>query len=76
MPSNSEDVWSPSVLIGARDEEAENNREAARLLTRAGAPVLLEIDEGLGHAFPKERDRELRRALDFVLRKVVPGSPP
>ncbi|MEO6324134.1 MAG: hypothetical protein ABIT01_14220, partial [Thermoanaerobaculia bacterium] len=58
-----------ALLIGALDEEAENNRRVAKLLERAGARVMLKIYDRLGHAFPKDRDRELRRALDFAFGK-------
>ena len=54
-------------MNGAKDREAQNNREAAAALRDAGGVVEIRIYEGIGHAFPNHREGELRRALAFVL---------
>ncbi len=56
-----------AILNGARDEEAANNRRGAAALRAAGGKVKLEIYDGVGHAFPPDRDRELGAALRFLL---------
>lgn len=56
-----------AILNGERDEEAANNRRGAGALRAAGGKVKLEIYPGLGHAFPPDRDRELKAALRFLL---------
>lgn len=56
-----------AILNGALDEEAGNNRKAARLLEAAGSRVTLKIYDGLGHDIPKDRRTELSSALRFVL---------
>jgi phospholipase/carboxylesterase len=56
-----------AILNGARDEEAANNRRAAAALRAAGGKVKLEIYDGVGHAFPPDRERELTAALRFLL---------
>jgi predicted esterase len=56
-----------AILNGALDEEAGNNRKAARLLEAAGTRVFLKIYDGLGHDIPKDRRAELSSALRFVL---------
>lgn len=57
-----------AILNGAGDSAADNNREAARRLESIGVPVLLKLYDGLGHSFPrKDRDEELRKALEFTL---------
>jgi len=55
------------IMNGALDEEADNNRDAARRLEAIGAPVELRIYEGVGHALPRNRQEEIREALRFVL---------
>jgi predicted esterase len=55
------------IMVGAEDRVVESNREAARDLAGAGAPTELAVYEGVGHAFPRNRDAELRKALRFVL---------
>ena len=57
-----------AILNGERDEEAVNNRHAAEVLRAAGGKVKLEIYPGLGHSFPPDHERELRDALEFLLR--------
>jgi predicted esterase len=57
-----------AILNGERDEEAGNNRHAAKALRAAGGKVKLEIYPGLGHSFPPDHERELRAALEFLLR--------
>ena len=55
------------ILNGALDRDAINNRHAANLLKAAGAATRINIYEGVGHAFPPNRDDVLREALRFVL---------
>ena len=56
------------IMNGAKDEEADNNRGAAKRLEAIDVPVLLRIYENVGHAFPPDREHELERALEFVLK--------
>ena len=56
-----------AILNGADDAEVENNRTAARLLSRIGVPVRLRLYPGIGHAYPRDADAELRGAARFVL---------
>ena len=56
-----------AILNGADDAEAENNRTATRLFNRVGVPVRFRLYPGVGHAFPRDRDLELRSAGRFVL---------
>ena len=55
------------IMNGALDAEAQNNRHVASALQSAGAMVELRIYDGIGHAFPRNRDAELRDAIRFVL---------
>lgn len=55
------------IMNGALDEEADNNRDAARRLKAIGTPVEIRIYEGVGHALPRNREEEIRDALRFVL---------
>lgn len=56
-----------ALLTGEHDEGAASNREFENLLKTRGVAVNLEIYKGLGHAFPRARDRELKEAVKFVL---------
>ena len=55
------------VMVGANDAVLPDNRRAASALEKLGLPFKLNEYEGVGHDFPKERDVELRKALDYVL---------
>ncbi len=56
-----------AILNGAGDSAADNNREAATLLESVGSPVLLKLFEGMGHSYPKDREVELKKAIEFVM---------
>ena len=55
------------LLIGAEDEYVETMREMKAALEARDAEVRLEVYEGLDHAFPTDREAELREALTFAL---------
>lgn len=55
-------------MVGEQDRSWEATRLAATALRSAEVDVHVEVYPGLGHAFPPERTRELREALDHVLR--------
>ena len=55
-------------MVGERDRPVEQMRLAARDFSKAGYETKLRIYPDAGHTFPFNRDEELRRALDFVLR--------
>jgi phospholipase/carboxylesterase len=57
------------IMYGGRDAALANNRRAARILREAGFAVKLRIYPEVGHSYPSGHDRELRRALGFVLRR-------
>ncbi|HEY3243831.1 MAG TPA: dienelactone hydrolase family protein, partial [Phycisphaerae bacterium] len=57
------------LMVGADDESAESNRRAAKDFEAAGVSVQLKVYEGVAHDFPKERDAELRKALEFIWAK-------
>jgi len=65
------------IMIGGREPAAalSGNRTVRRMLESAGATVTLETYPGVGHEFPKERDKELTRALEWVLGSEKPASP-
>ncbi|HPF38176.1 MAG TPA: prolyl oligopeptidase family serine peptidase [Phycisphaerae bacterium] len=59
-------VW---IMLG-EDENSrvvESNERAAKLLKKAGAQVRLETYEGVGHGYPQDSDKELTKALHFIL---------
>lgn len=62
------------ALIGDKDAAYEQNRQFASILSDKGAAVQLAVLAGQGHAMPKERDAELRKALTFAL--GAPVNPP
>lgn len=59
-------VW---IMLGEDENSAvvESNEEAAKLLRKAGAKVKLETYEGVGHGYPEDSDKELAKALHFIL---------
>jgi predicted esterase len=54
-------------MCGARDRVLDDMRRAARDFGLAGYDVEFRIYPGVAHAFPRNRDEELRKALRFVL---------
>ncbi len=54
-------------MIGSQDEAKPQCREAAADFEAAGYAVKLRIYPGVGHTFPRFTDRELGKALRFVL---------
>jgi len=54
-------------MCGARDRVLSDMRQAARDFGLAGYDVEFRIYPGVGHAFPRNRDEELRKALRYVL---------
>jgi predicted esterase len=54
-------------MVGSRDDAAPQSRLAAADFDVAGYEVELRVLPGLGHVFPRDTSRELRKALDFAL---------
>lgn len=54
-------------VVGSKDDAAPQNRLAAADFTAAGYDVELKVLPGVGHVFPRENRRELRKALEFAL---------
>lgn len=54
-------------MVGSRDEMKAQCRKAAKAFEAAGYTVDLRVYPGVGHTFPRFTDRELGKALDFVL---------
>jgi predicted esterase len=54
-------------MVGSKDDAASQNRLAAADFTAAGYEVELRVLPGVGHVFPRETSRELRKALAFAL---------
>lgn len=55
------------LMIGARDEWAKTFREAHRVFDERGIENRLRVYQGIGHAYPANRDEELVKALRYVL---------
>jgi phospholipase/carboxylesterase len=55
------------IMVGSKDANLGPNRTAAKQLQAIGAEHTLNVYEGVGHAFPKERDAELRKAMKYAL---------
>lgn len=62
------------LMVGAEDRAPtiESNRLAKKELSAAGHDVELVVYPGLGHAFPDDKDAELKKALRFVLGTAAP----
>lgn len=54
-------------MVGSQDEAKPQCREAAKDFEAAGYAIKLRIYPGVGHTFPRWTDRELGKALKFVL---------
>ena len=54
-------------MVGEKDRAVVPCREAAKAFAAAGYDVKLRVYPDVGHRFPKDRDRELREALAYVL---------
>ncbi|MEM7260348.1 MAG: dienelactone hydrolase family protein [Planctomycetota bacterium] len=54
------------ILAGSEDRATESNRVAEEHYKAAGIDVHLEVYEGLGHAFPRDRNRELLKAVGRI----------
>jgi predicted esterase len=54
-------------MVGSEDDSVEPLRRAVTDFTDAGYQVGLRVWPGVGHQFPRAVDRELGRALEFVL---------
>lgn len=54
------------ILVGEKDNVLPQCRRAAADFEKANLRCKLNVYEGVGHAFPKERDAELNKALDFL----------
>lgn len=55
------------IMVGARDNLVQSNRQAAKDYESVGMKVKLNVYPGVGHAFPNDREAELRKALKYVL---------
>lgn len=56
-------------IVGSRDRTADEVRRAAADFQAAGYEVELKVVSGTGHTLPENSDRELSRALRFVLER-------
>ncbi len=56
-------------MVGSRDRTAVEVRRAVEDFEAAGYEVELKVISGTGHTLPKNGDRELARALRFVLER-------
>ena len=54
-------------LVGSRDKAISQVRRAAADYSEAGYEVKLRVVAGTGHSFPRDTERELSKALRFVL---------
>jgi len=57
------------LMVGSEDGAVEANRQGYRELEAAGVSVRLKVYPNLGHNFPPDHERELLRALKFVLKE-------
>ncbi len=57
------------LMVGSEDDAAESNRQGYRELEQAGVTARLKIYPNLGHKFPPDHEKELLRALKFVLKE-------
>lgn len=57
------------AMVGSKDPVLDANRQAAGEFEKAGVKIKLNVYDGVGHAFPSNRDEELRKALDFIFAK-------
>ena len=57
------------IMVGEKDEDEilESNRLAEKVLKKCGAKVQYKSYKGLGHDFPKDADKELAAAVDYIL---------
>ena len=56
------------LMVGDEDEALASNRAAGDQLRAAGYDAYVEVYPGLGKGFPKDRESELKRAFEWVLR--------
>lgn len=56
-----------AIAIGADDLRLEDARALVAAAAEAGTPILLEVVDGLEHAYPVDLDQRLPRLLDFAL---------
>jgi hypothetical protein len=54
-------------MVGSKDQALSANQRAAKDFESAGIAHKLNVYEGVGHAFPKDRAAEMRKALRYVL---------
>lgn len=54
------------ILAGSEDRATASNRIAEQQYQAAGIDVHLEVYEGLGHAFPRDRKNELLKAVGRI----------
>ncbi len=56
------------IMVGDQDRTLEGNREAAKVLESAGFRVKPNEYKGVGHDFPTNREEELTKAMEFILK--------
>ena len=56
-------------MVGSRDNAISQVRRAAADYNEAGYEVKLRVVAGTGHSFPRDTERELSKALRFVLER-------
>lgn len=56
------------IMVGEKDEDEilDSNRLAEKVLKKSGAKVRYKSYKGLGHDFPKDTDKELAAAVDYI----------
>ncbi len=54
-------------MVGKEDRVAPSIKKAAKDYEAAKIPFKLNIYEGVGHSFPKDKTAELRKALSYIL---------
>lgn len=57
------------MLVGRQDSALNSNQQFSKHLEKAGAKCRLVVYEEVAHEFPKDRDAELAKALEFALGK-------
>jgi predicted esterase len=67
QPAPGDDAPSYYFMVGSEDDAAPQCRLAAADFAAAGYDVELRVLPGVGHVFPRETSRELRKALHFAL---------
>lgn len=63
-------------MVGSRDNNVSEVRRAAADYKEAGYEVRLRVMAGVGHSFPRDTERELGKALRYVLNRRLSDQDP